>query len=885
MSWAAGWRPALRIARREARRARARTALVLVMIALPVLAVTAAAVVIATEDVGGTEAIERRIGAADARVDIERGARSADQAPDPDDAAGWSTGGRGAPTPGVAEMEQALGRDVPALPWRQARLAVTTERGVLDAEASEVDLADPLAEGLFRLEDGRLPRAADEVVVNRALAERGFGLGEQVELADGGRFEVVGLGESTSWRTSPVLVGPGPGLVGSRAETTSWLVGGGPVTWSDVRALNGLGALVVSRAVLEDPPPASAVPEEIGYPGGTDDVWLAIVALVAVMVLIEVVLLAGPAFAVGARRQSRTLALLAASGGTPRQARRVVLAGGLVLGGLGAAVGVGLGLGAGALATRVLQSYSDQWLGPFDVPWLQVGGVAAFGLVSALLAAVVPAWLASRQDVVAVLAGRRGDPKPSLRSPLLGVVLLGLGAAGSAFGALQGPGGELLIAGSAIPTVLGMVLLVPVVLAALARVSRGLPLVLRYAVRDAARHRTRTVPAVAAVAATVAGVVALGIANASDRAQDEALYTPQLAAGDGIVRGPLPDDDAWERVRGLVGTEVSGSVTPVRGLSEVAEPGTYREVRVRVPGVGSLLSSYWGVAGSSVLVADTVPGLVAGSLALGEADRADAALAEGRVVLLADEEVAEAARADRDQVVRIAVVDHPQFGGRSRPVDRAELPATLVRVRAGDAPAQAVVPVEAAAAAGLDVGTVALHVAGPVGEDEQDHANEAVAGVDPDLDLYVERGFAAEDDRWIILLVLGCLGGVLVLGGTLTATSLALSDARPDLATLAAVGASPRTRRGVAAAYALVVGLVGAVLGALVGAVPGVAAAYPLTSNEWSGYGPGGDALPDHFLAVPWLLVAGIVVGLPLLSAGLVALTSRSRLPLAARLD
>ena len=69
-----------------------------------------------------------------------------------------------------------------------------------------------------------------------------------------------------------------------------------------------------------------------------------------------------------------------------------------------------------------------------------------------------------------------------------------------------------------------------------------------------------------------------------------------------------------------------------------------------------------------------------------------------------------------------------------------------------------------------------------------------------------------------------------MLGGTLTATFLALSDARPDLATLSAVGASPRTRRGVAAAYAVVVGLVGAVLGAAVGFIPGIAVTWPLTS-------------------------------------------------------
>jgi putative ABC transport system permease protein len=39
------------------------------------------------------------------------------------------------------------------------------------------------------------------------------------------------------------------------------------------------------------------------------------------------------------------------------------------------------------------------------------------------------------------------------------------------------------------------------------------------------------------------------------------------------------------------------------------------------------------------------------------------------------------------------------------------------------------------------------------------------------------------------------------------------------------------------------------------------------------------------FLAVPWLLIVTIVVALPLLTAAVVGLTARSRLPLVARLD
>jgi putative ABC transport system permease protein len=118
-----------------------------------------------------------------------------------------------------------------------------------------------------------------------------------------------------------------------------------------------------------------------------------------------------------------------------------------------------------------------------------------------------------------------------------------------------------------------------------------------------------------------------------------------------------------------------------------------------------------------------------------------------------------------------------------------------------------------------------------------------------------------------------------MLGGTLTATFLALSDARPDLATLSAVGAAPTTRRGVAAAYALVVGTVGAVLGAVVGFIPGLAITFPLTRTNGAYGAPTGP-----FIDVPWLLVLGLVVGLPLFAALVVAAATRSRLPMVSRL-
>lgn len=865
MSLVSGWRLALRLAWRDVSRSRARSALVLVMVTFPVIAVAAADVLQATSSVSSVEGLDRRLGTAEAQVQALPDTKAVLQLADPDGGGLVTMGEKGAQAT-LPRIEAALGGGSrPAAEVRDRQLGVRTDIGVLEVSATGLDLSSPLTQGMYRLTSGTLATGADEVDVNAALAGHGFSVGDTIALTNGSRLRVVGIAESAALRTTPLLVGPLDSMPATtRDGVRSWLVGGAPVTWDQVRAVNAVGGAVLSRHVIEHPPSVSQLPRQFrGYTTDSSQLY-AVLILIGVMALMEVVLLAGPAFAVGARRQSRALALLAANGGTPAEARRVVLGSAVVLGALGALGGTAIGIGLARVLLPVLQGMQDTYFGPFQVRWPHLLGIAGFGLLSAFLAAVVPAWIASRQDVVAVLAGRRGDRAASRRSPFVGLVLLAVGVVGAVLGSRQGSG-EFLIAGAAVVSVFGMIFLVPVVVLAVAKLGRGLPLPLRYAVRDAARHRTRTVPAVAAVAATVAGVVALSIANSSDQAQAKADYQPLLSSGQGSIAVNRAHPD-WSAVRAAVSRVAPGTE---QSLVRAAYAGRAAVTLSTVPRQASMTWNYQSSLGSEVVV-DTgrsaqAPALIRRWVPAAIWARAAKVISSGGALAFTDRPV---------QAHRLRL-----HGGRGHAV---VVPAILVPydMSRGTPPTMAVVSPALASRLGLRTRPAGILLSGtPLTGAEEATLRETLTGLDPSSYLYVERGYQVPGSEQVVLWILFGMGAVLMLGGTLTATFLALSDARPDLATLSAVGASPRTRRAVAAAYAVAVGMVGAVLGAAVGFIPGIAVSYPLTR------GYSGSTGPSHYLDIPWAMIAALVVALPLLTAAVVGLVARSRLPVVARLD
>jgi putative ABC transport system permease protein len=874
--WLVRWRLALRLARRDALRHKARTLLVLAMVGLPVLAVVAADTLNRTNNVSATEALPGRLGAADVRIE---GASRDPVYADPSTGSVFAAKGAADPAWTRAEVLSELPAGSRVVQADLGRTTYKTGLGYAPVTALADDLSDPIRKGAADVLDGRLP-SEGEVAISPALARRGFGVGDELQLTTADvAVRVVGVVRVAEHAAEPLVVLP-PGDVDliSAPGAVFYATVPGRLDWPAVQKLNRVGLIALSRPVALDPPPMSAwaPPEMTGSPA-TNSTVVAVLTLVVVSVVLEVVLLAGPAFAVGVRRQRRDLALLAATGGAPADLRRVVLAGGVVLGGGAAVLGAALGVGAARLAVPFFERTRNSTFGPFEVSPLVIGAIVLVGIVAGLAAAYVPARQAARTEVVSTLAGRRGEVRTSWRSPVAGLVVFAAGIVGVILGAR---GTELAVAAGAVLLVVGVVVAAPWLIGLLAPLTRRLPTSGRLAVRDATRNRSRTAPAVAAVMATVAGVTALAIGSASDSAQARRDYVPQAPIGAATVQGDV-DDKTWTALSTLLAAQAPGR--EVHRLEGVRFGGSRPVVvmTAKVGCTGSPAECEWypegldvrSATGSGLVVADsaTVRAVYPPSIAAPIA----AAVDSGRVAVVGDGAIG------ADGLVRMAVVRFDTNGGGTQ-LRSVSLPAIRVAARPDvplSVPSALVVPSELARRLSSDVATMQLYVGGPghpVTVAEEQRMQEILTAQAPTANLYVERGW--QDRLATPRLLLAVLGGLLVLIATLTATGLALADARPDFATLAAVGAAPRTRRFVAMGSAAVVGGLGAVLGVVVGFAPGIAVTWPLTANS---YGTG-SASP--VIVVPWLLLATVAVAVPLLAVVVTGLVVRSRLPMDRRI-
>lgn len=880
MSAVARYRAALRIARREAWRARGRSALVVAMVALPMAAAAYTAVALRTAQIPAAERERRAMGRADVVLAAVSGG------PITQDGERWDPVGE----PRLATQEPDVGALLPA----GSRVAVRDHQLIAalvhDHRAARIsteafDFGDPLNDGLVRRKSGAYPRGADECALSPKLAHTvAAGVGDEVALQDqDGRTEltcrVSGIvADPSDLTTMTAYVTPRPfGHTGfhTRAFAVALPAGVDPLSLRE--KANAAGVLVSPRRWVNHPPGGEPVEKERvrAYDRG-------VALVVGGLAVLEVILLAATAFAVGARRRRRELALVAATGGDRRDVRRVVLWGGGLLGAVAGGAGVLGGAAGVALSRPFLDRVAGYEVGPYRADLRVLLGVVVLGAGTALVAALLPARAAARQSVVAALTGRPAEPRRRRRRLVMPVLAL-LVAAGGAWLAYHAAGtgyvvGDpmgltveretnfpLMLAGAA-AVQLAFVALTPALVDLVGRLARLLPLAPRLAVRDAARHRARSAPAVAAVAAAVAGSITVSVYLASQDAYDQRAFRPSVPIGTTTV--------SWGR--GVTDATVKEAATrlPVRLRIDF---GT-----VVVPGCkgGDDLPCGWGIRTdknmSHVLGRPDPPGMktvigelsVAGEdavrwLAQDHADEAVAAYRAGRAVVF-DDRLLTKGTLDIQRV---------SFGFEKEPVPETvrHLPALYVHsayAEGAEIPSVVMAP-ETARRYGLEPGptrsTVLVTRRAPSAREEA----AALDALPPSPDypmLYVARKFASQNP--FALVALAFVAAVVTVGATAIATGLAAADSRPDLATLAAVGAGTGVRRRLAMAQAGTVAVLGTGVGLMAGIVPAMAI---VRSRR------------NLVLTLPGRQLLLTVVGVPVLAAIAVGVSTRSRLPLERR--
>ncbi|NJP31754.1 FtsX-like permease family protein [Micromonospora thermarum] len=906
---AGSWWVALRIARREARRARGRTALVLAMIALPVLVLSFAATTWDMSNVTRPERAARQLGAADAEL-LPVARNPVTQAPWGD---GWGQRGDDLVPPGRVTAEQVTAllppgtRVLPILRWTffEARVGDRVED---DVSGRVVDLTDPLGHGLVRVHAGRAPTAPGEIAVNPAALRRlDARLGGTVTAADGRRtWTVVGVVEFPDQLSPLVVLPPGPQV----EEGATWLVDLPGAVGDDLfRRLNEQGYVVQAR-VPGPPPEDGFTPGEPSWITSVDVADAGGVVLVSGLALLEVVLLVGPAFAVGVRRRRRDLALVAVAGGDAADLRRVVLADGVVLGAVGAGGGLALGVTAAVAARPLVEVYVfGERFGGYRTPPALLLAIAAVAVLAGVLAALVPAWTAARQDVVAGLAGRRTPPAYRRRWLVAGVALTAGGAALAATGAVVWTHPTVILAGLVLGE-LGLVLATPALVGLLARVGRILPLAPRIAVRDASRNRSSAAPAISAVMAAVAGSVALGVYLASDEARSNQSWRPGLPAGTVLVTRADSPEQATSRLTGPAAVPEGKA-----GLPESAVAAAAR-THLRGQGLAPLVEVGCAAADDPCHVTPVLPPDRACPWAAGgrltEADhrraRADercrrgpedpwgpyftVTIDDGRALpLLTSAGTADAAAAAAVLRAGGAVVTDPRYlvDGRLEVVVR-DGPEGAVTVRATvpgyalRAPRLAVDRLLLSPGATTRLGLTSQPVGWAFSTDhaaDRDRRDRFVAALRPHgaVSIGYEEGPPASDTRPLLLL-LAAASGVITLGAAGVATGLAAAEGRADLSTLAAVGAAPAVRRILSLCQAGVI----AVLGSALGIVAGLGSALMIlvaTNRRYVNSWPVEEPYP---LVVPGTTLAVLVV-VPLVAMLGAGLFTRSRLPVERRLD
>jgi putative ABC transport system permease protein len=271
---------------------------------------------------------------------------------------------------------------------------------------------------------------------------------------------------------------------------------------------------------------------------------ISIAAAVLGMLLIALVGIGG--FTVLAQRRLRAIGMLAAQGATERHIRLVVQANGAATGVVGAVAGFVLGFLAWLAYRPHAETSAHHLMGVFQMPWTVIGISMALAIIATCFAASRPAKAIARTPIVAALAGRPPAPRKTrhLAVPVglcfLVVAFLLLGMAGAALGSGNQSSRMLELVAGFVALAVAIVLLAPALLAVVAAAGRRAPIAIRLALRDLARYRARSGPALAAISLSTLIAVIICVASAARFGNVLDYAGPNLTSSQLVVYAPQP---------------------------------------------------------------------------------------------------------------------------------------------------------------------------------------------------------------------------------------------------------------------------------------------------------------------------------------------------------
>lgn len=901
----ARWRVAARLAHRQLRRTLLSSALIGTLVLLPIAAMTAYAVIGASMIGTPQERATAELGRMEAWVSVGGLPQSGFwQSPVDPTWTGYPDNSGNAPegTP-IADPTTVLPSGTEAIPVVESTVRVQTPDGLTGMPAWGGDVWDARFEGRYELLDGTVPRSGREIMASPAALERlGIAIGDEVVVTDLDRtYTVVGTLDSAvlSDATSALFLPASAGLAGD----ARWYLPDLSLSWPEVEKLNDDGVVAYSRSVIQDPPVISDETRGGGWSGADDGaLWTMLIVLIAggLFAAYVVVMLAGAAFAVAARRQQRSLAVAASVGASPSDLRRVILLQGTSLGLISGVLGLAVGVGAATVTMALLADGSATQFWGFHVPWLVLAGILTFSVLVGTASAVLPARTVARTDTLSALRGARRPQRPRASRPIWGSILLILGVAltiGSAFAILaievtDLPWDSPLRAIPPFGIVIGPILVqIGILLSGrwllwiTAKALSPISVAARIAARDAAANSSRTVPAFAAIAATVfVAVFAMSQTSMQNAwtARDWAYQAPV---------GSLAIDIQSTGEESTVDAPFASEATKagVALADSVGASGT--AVIARQPEV-------WGYATSLDVPADETRVIaVMPDRHLFDPETENSFTANGQnrpnpIAVVSPDELDEAFGITVSSAQRAAyrdgaaIVTDPQYvtgdtirvgAWSGRDVYEGKAPDNIwtawkdaprrsepiwerkVDAIALELPHQAVavaISPETAADLGMTTRptTVIASFDAPVPVEVRDRVQEnagALGTADWILSPYFENG-PPEDALWIVPILSAV--GVLVLGASGVALSLARFERRPDDATLSAIGGTNGLRRRVGLWQGLIIAGFGTLAGAAAGVLPPIG--FAIQSR-------GVLLVPD----IPWAVLALLAVALPLVIA------------------